>query len=325
MDAAKAEIGETPVARVQSPMPSLKDPRFTGAFTAITTPFTADGKTIDYDRLAAQIEFQAKGEKGTGGVKGIVVCGTTGESPTLSDKEYPELIKRAVEIGHKHKLLVIAGTGSNSTAHALENQEIARHAGADGTLSVNPYYNKPTQEGLYRHFAAIADAAGAKLPIILYNIPGRTGVALTPATVERLSKHQAIIAVKEATGSTDSASEIAMKCPSVALLSGDDSMTLPFASVGSVGVVSVVSNILPGRIAALCAAFTGGNWDNALRIHREFFDFCRVMFLETNPIPIKGALRILGRDTGSLRLPMCDASASTMTALRQALTAQGLL
>jgi 4-hydroxy-tetrahydrodipicolinate synthase len=313
---------------VQFIMPSLRDPRFTGAFTAITTPFTEGGKAIDYDRLAAQIEFQAKGEKGTGGVKGIVVCGTTGESPTLSHKEYPELVKKAVDLGHKNKLLVIAGTGSNSTAHAIENQEMARHAGADGTLSVNPYYNKPTQEGLYRHFAAIAEAAekgGKPLPIILYNIPGRTGVALTTSTVERLSKHQAIVAVKEATGSTDSGGEIAMKCPSLSLLSGDDSMTLPFASVGGVGVVSVVSNILPGRVAALCAAFNGGNWENALRIHREMFDFCRVMFLETNPIPVKGAMRILGRDTGALRLPMCDASAATMTALRQALTTQGLL
>jgi 4-hydroxy-tetrahydrodipicolinate synthase len=309
-------------------MPSLKDPRFTGAFTAITTPFTQDGKAIDYDRLAAQIEFQAKGEKGTGGVKGIVVCGTTGESPTLSHKEYPELVKKAVEIGHRHKLLVIAGTGSNSTAHAIENQDMARHAGADGTLSVNPYYNKPTQEGLYRHFAAIAEAAeqgGKPLPIILYNIPGRTGVALTTATVERLSKFAAIAAVKEATGSTDSGGEIAMKCPGLALLSGDDSMTLPFASVGGVGVVSVVSNILPGRIAALCAAFNGGNWEAALRIHREIFDFCRVMFLETNPIPVKAAMKLLGRDTGSLRLPMCEASAATSAALRQALTAQGLL
>lgn len=309
-------------------MPSLKDPRFTGAFTAIVTPFTQDGKAIDFDRLAAQIEFQAKGEKGKGGVKGIVVCGTTGESPTLSQKEYPTLLKRAVELGHKHKLLVIAGTGSNSTEHALENQEIARHAGADGTLSVNPYYNKPTQEGLYRHFAAIAEAAekiGPVFPIILYNIPGRTGVALSIPTVERLAKLKAIVAVKEATGSLDSGGEIAMRCQNLALLSGDDSLTLPFASVGGVGVVSVVSNILPGRIAELCNAFIGGNWENALRIHRELFDFCRTMFLETNPIPIKGALRILGRDSGTLRLPMCDASAATMTALRQALTAQGLL
>ncbi|MBX3376379.1 MAG: 4-hydroxy-tetrahydrodipicolinate synthase [Phycisphaeraceae bacterium] len=309
-------------------MPSLNDPRFTGAFTAIVTPFTQNGEAIDYDRLAAQIEFQAKGERGTGGVKGIVVCGTTGESPTLTEREYQELVKRAVELGHKHKLLVIAGTGSNATAHALHNQTVARDAGADGTLSVNPYYNKPTQEGLYRHFAAIAEAAekgGPILPIILYNIPGRTGVALTTATVERLAKFRSIVAVKEATGSLDSGSEIAMKCPNLALLSGDDSLTLPFASVGGVGVVSVVSNILPGRVAALCAAFNGGNWDNALRIHRELYDFCRAMFLETNPIPVKGAMRLLGRDSGVLRLPMCDASAATMAAVRQALTAQGLL
>lgn len=303
--------------------PLIKDARFTGAFTAITTPFNNDGTAIDYDRLAAQIEFQAKGEKGTGGVKGIVVSGTTGESPTLTEPEYQELVKKSVAIARKHKLLVIAGTGSNSTAHALHMQEVARGAGVDATLSVNPYYNKPTQEGLYRHFAAIAEAA--RLPIILYNIPGRTGVALTPATVERLSKLGSIVAIKEATGSLDSATEICMRCPGMALLSGDDSLTLPFASVGGVGVVSVVSNILPGRMAALCNSFMGGKWDEAQKIHREVFDFCRAMFLETNPIPIKAALKLLGRDTGVLRLPMCDASAATVAAVRQALTAQGLL
>jgi 4-hydroxy-tetrahydrodipicolinate synthase len=303
--------------------PTLKDSRFTGAFTAITTPFAADGKAIDYERLGTQVEFQAKGEKGAGGVKGIVVCGTTGESPTLSEKEYQELVKKTVELGHKHKLLVIAGTGSNSTAHALHLQEVAQGAGIDGTLSVNPYYNKPTQEGLYRHFAAIAEAA--KVPIVLYNIPGRSGVTLTPATVERLSKLGRIAAIKEATGSLDSATEICMRCPSLALLSGDDSLTLPFAAVGGVGVVSVVSNILPGKLAALCAAFQGGKWDAALQIHRDLFDFCRVMFLETNPIPVKAAMKLLGRDTGTLRLPMCEASAATVTAVRQALTTQGLL
>ena len=305
------------------PTPTLKDPRFTGAFTAIITPFTADGKSIDYDRLAAQIEFQAKGEKASGGVKGIVVCGTTGESPTLNEREYQELVKKTVELGHKNKLMVIAGTGSNATTHALHLQEVAQGAGVDGTLSVNPYYNKPTQEGLFRHFTAISEAA--KVPIILYNIPGRTGVALTPATVERLSKLGRIVAIKEATGSLDSASEICMRCPNLSLLSGDDSLTLPFASIGGVGVVSVVSNILPGKLAQLCAAFMGGKWDEALRIHRELFDFSRAMFLETNPIPIKAALKLLNRDSGSLRLPMCDASTPTVTAVRQALTGQGLL
>lgn len=303
--------------------PQIKDARFTGAFTAITTPFSADGSSIDYDRLAAQIEFQAKGEKGAGGVKGIVVSGTTGESPTLTEKEYQELVKRSVELGKKHKLMVIAGAGSNSTVHALHLQEVARGAGVDATLSVNPYYNKPTQEGLYRHFAAIAGAA--RLPIVLYNIPGRTGVALTPSTVERLSKLGSIVAIKEATGSLDSATEICMRCPGLSLLSGDDSLTLPFASVGGVGVVSVVSNILPGKMASLCHSFLGGKWDEAQKIHRELFDFCRAMFLETNPIPIKAALKLLGRDSGVLRLPMCDAGVPTVTAVRQALTVQGLL
>ncbi len=302
---------------------ALKDPRFTGAFTAITTPFTADGAAIDEERLAEQIEFQARPAAGRPGVRGIVVCGTTGESPTLSHAEYERLVARAVELGHARKLLVIAGTGSNSTAHAVELQRFAAGAGADGTLSVNPYYNKPTPEGLYRHFAAIAEAA--RIPVVLYNIPGRTGVALTPATVERLAALGPIVAIKEATGSTDSATEILQRAPGLALLSGDDSMTLPFASVGGVGVVSVVANLVPDRVAALCAAFLAGRWDEALALHRRLFDLCRAMFVETNPIPIKAALRLLGRDTGALRLPMTEASPATVASVRAALTAAELL
>jgi 4-hydroxy-tetrahydrodipicolinate synthase len=300
------------------PTPRLKDGRFTGAFTAIITPLTPDGRAIDERRLAEQIQAQAKG-----GVAGIVVAGTTGESPTLEEDEYRRLLGRCVDLGHEQKLLVIAGTGSNSTAHACELQAIAVSEGADATLSVNPYYNKPTQEGLYRHFSTVAEAA--RIPVVLYNIPGRTGVALTPATVERLNKHPNIVANKEATGSTDSASEICVRCPGLALLSGDDSMTLPFAAIGGVGVVSVVSNVMPGKLAALCKAFLAGHWEEALRIHREVFDFCRVMFLETNPIPVKAAMKLLGRDSGALRLPMTEASEATVRALQQALTAQGLL
>lgn len=296
---------------------TLKDPRFTGAFTAITTPFTPDGNAIDFGRLDAQLEFQA-----AGGVKGIVVAGTTGESPTLTAAEYDALLARCVAAGRRLRLLVIAGTGSNSTAHACELQRRAADAGAHAALSVNPYYNKPTQEGLYRHFAAAADAA--RLPIMLYNIPGRTGVALSPATVERLAGHGSIVAVKEATGSTDSASEITARCPGLALLSGDDSMTLPFAAVGGVGVVSVASNLAPRKVADLCSAFLGGDWARALALHRELFDICRAMFLETNPIPVKAALRLLGRDSGVLRLPMTDAAPATVEAVAAALTRAGL-
>lgn len=296
----------------------LKDSRFTGVFTAITTPFTEDGSEIDFTRLEAQIEFQAGA-----GVRGIVVSGTTGESPTLSEAEYGALVGRAVQIGHKNRLLVVAGTGSNSTAHAVELQRFAAGAGADATLSVNPYYNKPTQEGLYRHFMAVADAA--PIPVVLYNIPGRSGVALAPATVERLSSHPNIVANKEATGSTDSATDILLRCPGLALLSGDDSMTLPFAAIGGVGVVSVVSNIVPGKVAALCTAFQTGRWEAAQKLHRDLFEVCRAMFLETNPIPVKAAMKMLGRDTGSLRLPMCEASEATVKAVREVLVKQELL
>lgn len=296
---------------------TLRDSRFTGAFTAITTPFGPDGKTIDTARLKDQLEFQARG-----GIRGIVVAGTTGESPTLADDEYRALVDRCIALGRSLRMLVIVGTGSNSTAHAIELQHAAAQAGADGTLSVNPYYNKPTQEGLYQHFAAVADAAS--IPVMLYNIPGRTGVALAPATVERLNRHQNIVAVKEATGSTDSASEILTRCPGMALLSGDDSMTLPFAAVGGVGVVSVVSNLVPDKVSRLCAAFQDGKWRDALALHRELFDLCRAMFLETNPIPIKAAMKMLGRDSGAIRLPMTPASPATTEAVSAALTRAGL-
>ncbi len=301
----------------------LKDSRFTGAFTAIITPFTADGSKIDFDALEKQIAFQAKGNANAGGVRGVVLSGTTGESPTLDEGEYRELLERGVKIARQHKLLAIAGTGSNSTHHSQHLAKIAKAAGADASLSVNPYYNKPTQEGLYRHFMALADTTD--LPIMLYNIPGRTGVALTPATIQRLNAHPRIVANKEATGSTDSASEIVMRCPGLALLSGDDSMTLPFASIGGVGVVSVISNLLPTKVAALCEAFLAGKWDVALNFHRDLFDLCRAMFIETNPIPIKAAMKLLGRDNGVMRLPMCEPTASTLESVRKALTSAGMM
>src|SRR4051812_12224385 len=215
---------------------TLRDTRFSGAFTAITTPFTENGAAIDYARLDEQIAFQGKA-----GIKGIVIAGTTGESPTITEGELESLAGRGIDAATRGGMLAILGTGSNSTAHAVHMQKLAKQLGADATLSVNPYYNKPTQEGLYRHFMAVAEAA--QIPVVLYNIPGRTGVALAPKTVERLAKHPNIVAIKEATGSTDSATEIGLLAPQLALLSGDDTMTLPFASLGAVGVVSVVSNI----------------------------------------------------------------------------------
>ena len=283
---------------------------------------SADGESIDFDRLAEQIQFQAEG-----GVTGIVPCGTTGESPTLSEDEHHRVVESAIEIGSPLGLKIIAGSGSNNTQHAIALQRFAHKAGADAALQVNPYYNKPSQEGLYRHFMAIADSCD--LPICLYNIPGRTGVALAPETVERLAKHPNIQALKEATGSLDSASDIMNRTghgESLALLSGDDSLTLPFASVGGVGVVSVVTNIEPKKISAMCAAFNTGDWDEARRWHFELLPLSRgLLSIDTNPIPVKVAMQILSRDSGALRLPMCPPSQAGRNAIEKLLIANGLL
>lgn len=290
---------------------------FHGAFTAIITPFSADGKTVDLARLTEQIHFQADG-----GVTGVVPCGTTGESPTLTEEEHHSVIETTIETAKPLGLRVIAGAGSNNTAHAIALQKFAKSAGADASLQVNPYYNKPSQEGLYRHFMAVADSCD--LPICLYNIPGRTGVALAPETAERLAKHPNIQAIKEATGSLDSASEILART-NLALLSGDDSLTLPFASVGGVGVVSVVSNIVPDKIAALCQAFNSGKWDHARKLHFDLLPLARgLLSLDTNPIPVKIAMEKLARDTGALRLPLCRPAKPIIDAIEKLLAAQGL-
>lgn len=296
---------------------TIKPTIFHGAYTALVTPFTADGSTVDLARLTEHIQFQAEG-----GVTGVVPCGTTGESPTLCDEEHRAVVETTIEVAHSLGLKVIAGAGSNSTAHAIELHRFAKSAGADAALQVNPYYNKPSQEGLYRHFMAIADSCD--LPICLYNIPGRSAVTLLPETVERLAKHPNIRAMKEATGSLDSASEVTART-NLALLSGDDSLTLPMASVGAVGVVSVVSNIVPDRVAALCHAYNNNRWEEARRIHFELLPLSRgLLTLDTNPVPIKAAMEKLGRDTGALRLPMCRASKSVMETIERLLHQQNL-
>jgi len=290
-----------------------------GCFTALVTPFTSDGKEVDLDRLAEQIFFQADAK-----VTGIVPCGTTGESPTLTLKEWEQVVVSAVEVGHQHELTVIAGTGSNNTVHAIDLQKRAHGLGADAGLSVVPYYNKPSQEGLYYHFMSIADAVD--LPIILYNIPGRSGVALTVETILRLAHHPNIIAVKDATGLVNSASQLIPLVDQdkldLTILSGDDALTLPLASVGAQGVISVISNILPGAMQNLCDLFLNNNWEDARQKHQQLEPVMRgLLSLAGNPIPIKMAMKLLGRDSGVLRLPMyADASIEEplSTFLRQA-------
>ncbi len=274
--------------------------RLQGAHTALVTPFTADGSAIDFDRLVEHIRFQS-----AGGVTGVVPCGTTGEAPTLPDAEHRSVIERTVEAAGAEGLSVIAGAGSNDTAHAVSLHRFAHDAGADAALHVCPYYNKPTQEGLYRHFSTVADACD--LPVVLYNIPGRTGVGLTADTIARLAAHPNISAIKEATGSLDLASEIVVRTE-LTLLSGDDSLTLPLAAVGATGVISVVSNLVPDRIAALCQAVLADEWPRARQLHRELFGLCRgLLSVAVNPIPVKAAMALLGRDTGAVRLPLVAA------------------
>ncbi len=282
-----------------------------GLLTAMVTPFDQDGQ-IDFNALRAHVKFQIDS-----GVDGLVPVGTTGESPTLSHDEHEKVIKAVVEAAAEasssgKKVWVVAGTGSNSTHEALSLTRHAKDVGTDAALMVNPYYNKPTQEGLYRHFMTVADAV--ELPIVLYNIPGRTGVTMSPATVARLAKHPNIVGVKEATGSIDIASEIACLCgvgegsDGFVILSGDDSLTLPLMSIGAKGVISVLSNLVPDRVKALVTAASQSDFARAQQLHLELFPLFKSMFIETNPIPIKAAMAMCGVDTGQLRLPLCDLS-----------------
>ncbi len=290
---------------------------FFGAFTALVTPFSADGVRIDLARLEQQVKFQA-----AGGVRGIVPCGTTGEAPTLSEAEHESVVECAVRIGRPLGLQVIAGAGSNSTAHAIHLHRLAHRLGADASLQVAPYYNKPSQEGLYRHFMMIAESC--PLPIMLYNIPGRSAVTITPETVARLSVHPNIVAIKEATGSMDSASDIRRRC-GISILSGDDSLTASFAAVGAEGVVSVVSNLVPDRVAALCAAIAEGSLHEMRRLHDALYPLARgLLSLDVNPVPLKAALHQLGRDSGAVRLPLAPASDATRSEIARLLSVANL-
>src|SRR5436190_20119819 len=269
--------------------------RFAGMSVALVTPFR-DGR-VDFDELHRLVDWHA--EQGT---DALVPTGTTGESPTLDHEEHDRVTAAVCERA-AGRITVIAGTGSNSTAEAIHLTKFAKKVGADASLQVGPYYNKPTQEGYFRHFAAIADAVD--LPQILYNIPGRTGSNILPETIIRIAEQvPLIVGIKEASGSLDQVSQIAGGCD-LTVLSGDDSMTLPIMSVGGEGVVSVVGNIVPRDMTALVATYRGGRLAEALAWHRKLFALGRdLLGVATNPIPVKAALKLLGRGTGELRLPL---------------------
>ena len=286
---------------------------FRGTFTALVTPFR-NGQ-IDVAAFEKLIENQI-----AAGISGIVAVGTTGETPTLSHEERQELIRVSI-VTAKKRCLVLAGTGSNATQHAVADTKIAEKLGADGALLVAPYYNKPSQEGLFHHFKAIA--AATSLPIVLYNIPGRCGVDLAPDTVTRLSKEcRNIVSIKEASGSVERISELRARLPdSFTILSGDDSLTLPFMSVGAVGVVSVASNLFPGEVCALVRAYECGDSKLAFNLHRKMFSLFKDLFIEPNPVPVKTALGWRGAMSGEVRLPLCEMSDANQAQLRRTLEA----
>ncbi len=288
---------------------------FTGAFVALITPFR-DG-AVEYDTLDELLEFHMRS-----GTDGIVPVGTTGESPTLSHEEHKAVIEHVVKTVSGN-VPVIAGTGSNSTAEAIELTEFAKKVGADASLQVTPYYNKPTQEGFYQHFKAIAEEID--LPMVLYNIPGRCGAGMTADTIVRLASVENIVAVKEASGSLDMSSEIATKCD-LTILSGDDSLTLPICSVGGKGVISVVANIVPADVKAMTDLILEGDFVSARRWHNKLFALSRsLLSMATNPIPIKAAMALLGMSPEEMRLPMTPLEDSKRGALGQILRDYGLL
>jgi 4-hydroxy-tetrahydrodipicolinate synthase len=289
--------------------------KFAGVTVAIVTPFR-DGE-VDYAGLRRLVEWHV--DQGT---DGLAPVGTTGESPTLDHEEHERVIAAVTETA-RGRLRVMAGTGSNSTREAIRLTKFARRAGADAALMVGPYYNKPTQEGYYRHFAAVAEAVD--LPVVLYNIPGRTASNILPETIARIAELPTVVAVKEATGSLDQVSQIAA-LTDLTLLSGDDSLTLPILSVGGRGVVSVVGNIVPRDMQALVRAFLAGKVEEAQRWHRKLFPLCRdLLGVATNPIPVKAALKLLGRDSGELRLPLCGLDGMGEARVRRTLQEYGLL
>ena len=290
---------------------------FTGSGVAIVTPFTADN-AVNFDKLAELIEWQIQQ-----GTDAIIVCGTTGESPTLSDDEHKKVIECAVEVSKK-RVPVIAGSGSNDTAYAVQMSIHAEKVGADALLCITPYYNKPMQKGLIANFTAIADAVN--IPIIMYNVPGRTGVNLLPESVAKLAEHRNICGVKEASGNIAQVAEIArLAPPDFALYSGNDDMVVPLMSLGGVGVISVVANIAPKDTHLMAKSYLDGNIKRAQELQLTMKPLIDALFCETNPIPVKTAMNLMGLNVGGLRLPLTDMSESNIERLKKELRAYKLM
>jgi len=287
---------------------------FSGSIVAIVTPFK--NGLIDEKAYEKLVEFQI-----ANGTKGIVPCGTTGESATLSHTEHNYLVKLTCDIVQK-RVSVIAGTGSNSTAEAIALTARAKEVGADAALLISPYYNKPTQEGLYQHFKKIAEEID--FPIVIYNVPSRTAVSINPDTVARLSEIKQIVAIKDATGNLDYTSEVVSKC-NITVLSGNDSQTFPMMALGAKGVISVAANIIPKDVAEMVDSFLDGDIEKAKKLHFKMFKLFNALFYETNPIPVKAALELMGIIGGEIRLPLTKMSDANKAKLIKEMEEYGLL
>ena len=294
----------------------MKQPVFTGAAVAIITPMHADG-TVNVEELGRIIDDQI-----AHGTDAIVICGTTGESAALSHEEHVECIRFAVKHTAK-RVPVIAGTGSNDTAFAIRSAKQAKNLGADALLLVTPYYNKTSQQGLIRHFTAIADATD--LPIILYNIPGRTGLNMQPSTLRELSKHENIVGVKEASGNLEQITEVAYTCPELALYSGNDDQVIPMLALGGRGVISVASNLMPRKVHDMVRLWMEGDQAASRALQFELYPLIKALFCEVNPIPVKTALNDMGFDCGGLRLPLIEMQENNHARLREEMKKMGLL
>ena len=293
----------------------LKTPLFKGSCTAIVTPFTENG--IDYDRLAKNIDFQYEN-----GTTAVVVCGTTGENPTHSEDEHNELVRFTVQAS-RGRMKVIAGVGSNNTRTALKYAQNARYAGADGILMVTPYYNKSTQKGLIEHFSYVADRV--EIPMILYNVPSRTGISISAETYKVLSRHPNINGIKEASGDFSLIAKVRSQCgDDLFLWSGNDDNTVPMMALGALGVISVASNIVPAVTAKLCALCLEGYFTAATELYGKYAKLFSALFIETNPIPVKAAMKLMDMDSGLLRLPLVEIGEENLAKLKAVMRDCGL-
>lgn len=293
----------------------LKTPLFKGSCTAIVTPFTENG--IDYDRLAKNIDFQYEN-----GTTAVVVCGTTGENPTHSEDEHNELVRFTVQAS-RGRMKVIAGVGSNNTRTALKYAQNARYAGADGILMVTPYYNKSTQKGLIEHFSYVADRV--EIPMILYNVPSRTGISISAETYKVLSRHPNINGIKEASGDFSLIAKVRSQCgDDLYIWSGNDDNTVPMMALGALGVISVASNIVPAVTAKLCALCLEGDFTAATELYGKYAKLFSALFIETNPIPVKAAMKLMDMDSGLLRLPLVEIGEENLAKLTAVMRDCGL-